>query len=91
MGRNDDVIKVSGHRIGTGEIENAFLSHPKVSEAGVVAIPHEIKGESIYAFITLKSNVKPTAALKKELINQESKKIYRASDLMRGGSMFYKR
>lgn len=75
MGRNDDVIKVSGHRIGTGEIENAFLSHPKVSEAGVVAIPHDIKGESIYAFITLKASVKPTAALKKELIAQVRQSI----------------
>lgn len=67
-GRNDDVIKISGHRIGTGEIENAFLRHPAVSEVGIVAIPHDIKGESIYAFVSLKSNIKPTAALKKELV-----------------------
>lgn len=69
-GRNDDVIKISGHRIGTGEVENAFLTHPKVAEVGVVAIPHEIKGESIYAFVSLKAGVKATAALKKELIEQ---------------------
>ena len=69
-GRNDDVIKISGHRIGSGEVENAFLSHPNVSEVAVVAIPHDIKGESIYAFVTLKSGVKATPALKKELIEQ---------------------
>ncbi|MBV8802904.1 MAG: acetate--CoA ligase, partial [Gammaproteobacteria bacterium] len=69
-GRNDDVIKVSGHRIGSAEVENAFLTHPAVAEAAVVGIPHEIKGETIYAFITLKSGITPTAAFKKELINQ---------------------
>ncbi len=67
-GRNDDVIKVSGHRIGTGEVESAFLTHPAVSEVGVVAIPDEIKGESIYAFVTLKANTKPSDTLKKELV-----------------------
>lgn len=69
-GRNDDVIKVSGHRIGTGEVESAFLTHSAVSEVGVVAVPHDIKGESIYAFVVLKAGVKPTAVLKKELIKQ---------------------
>jgi acetyl-CoA synthetase len=69
-GRNDDVIKVSGHRIGTGELESAFMIHPAVSEAGVVAVPHDIKGESIYAFVTLKSGIKPTEKLKQELIQQ---------------------
>ena len=69
-GRNDDIIKVSGHRIGSAEVENAFLGHPAVAEAAVIGIPHEIKGETIYAFITLKSGIKPTAALKKELIAQ---------------------
>jgi acetyl-CoA synthetase len=69
-GRNDDVIKVSGHRLESGELESAFLTHPAVSEAGVVAIPNKIKGESIYAFVTLKSGKKETAALKKELIAQ---------------------
>jgi acetyl-CoA synthetase len=69
-GRNDDVIKVSGHRIGSAELENAFLNHPAVAEAAVVGIPDEIKGEAIYAFITLKAGVKKSAALKKELIAQ---------------------
>jgi len=67
-GRNDDVIKIAGHRIGTGEVESAFTEHPAVSEAGVVAVPDEVKGESIYAFVTLKANVKASNALKKELI-----------------------
>ncbi len=70
VGRNDDVIKVSGHRIGTGEVESAFLTHPAVSEVGVVTIPNDIKGESIYAFVTLKSGTKQTAALKKALVAQ---------------------
>lgn len=69
-GRNDDVIKISGHRIGTGEVESAFLTHPAVSEAGVVTVPNDIKGESIYAFISLKTGTKPSATLKKELIAQ---------------------
>ncbi len=69
-GRNDDVIKISGHRIGTGEVESAFIENKNVSEAGVVAVADEIKGENIYAFITLKSGVKPSDALKKELIDQ---------------------
>jgi acetyl-CoA synthetase len=74
-GRNDDVIKVSGHRIGSAEVENAFLTHPAVAEAGVVCVPHDIKGESIYAFITLKNGNKTTATLKKELIAQVRKII----------------
>lgn len=67
MGRNDDVIKVSGHRLGTGELESALLTHESVSEAAVVGIPHALTGESIYAFITLKSHVSPSDSLKKEL------------------------
>jgi len=67
MGRVDDVIKVSGHRIGTAEIESALVSHPRVAEAAVVPIPHEIKGEAIYAYVTLKERVEPSEALKKEL------------------------
>ncbi len=67
-GRDDDVIKVSGHRLGSEELESAFISHPTVSEAAVVGIPHDIKGEAIFAFITLKNDAKPTDALKKELI-----------------------
>lgn len=70
VGRNDDVIKISGHRIGTGEVESAFLTHAAVSEVGIVAIPNKIKGESIYAFVALKPDTKQTAALKKELIAQ---------------------
>lgn len=69
-GRNDDVLKVSGHRLGTSEIENAFLKHPAVAEAAVVPVPHEIKGESIYAYITLKANIKASEELKKELVQQ---------------------
>ncbi|MEO8401221.1 MAG: acetate--CoA ligase [Gammaproteobacteria bacterium] len=67
-GRNDDVIKISGHRIGTGEVESAFIEHPSVSEVAVVAVPDEIKGESIYAFVTLKTDAKPSEKLKKDLI-----------------------
>lgn len=69
-GRNDDVIKVSGHRIGTGEMESAFLSHPSVAEAAVVAIPDEIKGNAIYAYVTTKSGISPDELLKKELMQK---------------------
>lgn len=68
-GRSDDTLKISGHRIGTEEIESGFLTHPTVSEAGIVSVPDEVKGEAIYAFVTLKEGVKPTDDLKKELIN----------------------
>lgn len=74
-GRNDDVIKVSGHRIGTEELESAFISHPSIAEAAVVGIPHAIKGESIYAFITLKTAIEPTDGLKKELIQTVRNRI----------------
>ncbi|HSW69931.1 MAG TPA: acetate--CoA ligase [Gammaproteobacteria bacterium] len=74
-GRNDDVIKISGHRIGTGEVESAFLESASVAEAGVVSVPDDIKGESIYAFVTLKSDIKPSDELKKELIQQVRKSI----------------
>lgn len=67
-GRNDDVINVSGHRISTAEIESAFLTHFTVAEAAVVGVKHPIKGESIYAFITLKSGIEPSANLKQQLI-----------------------
>ncbi len=69
-GRNDDVIKVSGHRIGTGEVESALLAHSAVAEAAVVAVPDDIKGQGIYAFVTLKSAGKPTEELKKELVEE---------------------
>lgn len=74
-GRDDDVIKVSGHRIGTEELESAFLSHESVSEAAVVGVPDEIKGEGIFAFITLKAAREPTEALKKELRQHVRDKI----------------
>ena len=67
-GRNDDVINVSGHRMGTAEVESALVAHPKVAEAAVVGYPHELKGQSIYAFVTLNSGVEKTEALKKELV-----------------------
>lgn len=75
MGRIDDVINVSGHRIGTAEVESALVSHPKVAEAAVVGMPHEIKGQGIYAFVTLKANVERSEELKKELIAHVRKEI----------------
>jgi acetyl-CoA synthetase len=60
MGRLDDVINVSGHRLGTAEIESALVSHPRVSEAAVVGMPHPIKGQAIYAFVTLIENGEQT-------------------------------
>jgi len=75
MGRIDDVIKVSGHRIGTAEVESALVSHPSVAEAAVVGIPHEVKGWSIYAFVTLKVGVEKTDNLKKELVSHVRKEI----------------
>jgi acetyl-CoA synthetase len=66
-GRVDDVIKVSGHRIGTAEVESALVSNPKVAEAAVVGIPHDIKGESIYAYVTLKVGETPSPQLGEEL------------------------
>lgn len=74
-GRNDDVLKVSGHRIGTEEIESAFISHPAIAEAAVVGIPHDIKGESIYAFVTPRVHIEPSEPLKKELIQYIRDKI----------------
>lgn len=68
MGRIDDVIKVSGHRLGTMEIESSLVSHHVVAEAAVVGYPHEIKGEAIYAFVTLKEGVEKRKELKDELI-----------------------
>jgi acetyl-CoA synthetase len=68
MGRIDDVINISGHRLGTAEVESALVSHAKVAEAAVVGFPHEIKGEGIYVYVTLKSGIEPSDALKKELV-----------------------
>jgi acetyl-CoA synthetase len=75
MGRIDDVINVSGHRIGTAEVESALVSHPKVAEAAVVGMPHDIKGQGIYAYVTLKSGVEKSDDLKKELIAHVRKEI----------------
>ncbi len=68
MGRIDDVINVSGHRIGTAEIESALVSHEAVAEAATVGFPHEIKGEGIYVYVTLKEGHEPTPELKKILV-----------------------
>ena len=75
MGRIDDVINVSGHRIGTAEVESALVSHDKVVEAAVVGIPHEIKGQGIYAFVTLMADVEKSDELKKELVAHVRKEI----------------
>ena len=69
-GRVDDVINVSGHRLGTAEVESALQAHPAVAEAAVVGTPHDIKGESIYAFVILKPGREPSDALKTELVEQ---------------------
>jgi acetyl-CoA synthetase len=67
-GRVDDVINVSGHRMGTAEVESALVSHPAVAEAAVVGMPHPIKGQGIYAYVTLNVDVEPSDDLKKELV-----------------------
>ncbi|WP_299438381.1 acetate--CoA ligase [uncultured Rhodospira sp.] len=67
-GRVDDVINVSGHRMGTAEVESALVAHPKVSEAAVVGFPHDIKGQGIYAYVTLVAGEKETEELRKELV-----------------------
>jgi acetyl-CoA synthetase len=74
-GRVDDVINVSGHRIGTAEIESALVADPKVAEAAVVGYPHDIKGQGIYAYVTLKVGVEPSEALRKELVGFVRKEI----------------
>lgn len=75
MGRIDDVLNVSGHRLGTAEIESALVSHEKVAEAAVVGYPHEIKGEGIYAFVTLKGGNHIDESLKKILSDHVAKMI----------------
>ena len=74
-GRVDDVLNVSGHRLGTAEVESALVAHDKVAEAAVVGFPHEIKGQGIYVYITLVHDVDPTDELKKELIQWVRKEI----------------
>jgi len=75
MGRIDDVLNVSGHRIGTAEVESALVSHEKVAEAAVVGYPHEIKGEGIYVFVVLQEGIQPDEALQEELKNHVRKLI----------------
>ncbi len=74
-GRVDDVLNVSGHRMGTAEVESALVAHPKVSEAAVVGYPHNIKGQGIYAYVTLMAGEKPSEDLRKELVGWVRKEI----------------
>ena len=74
-GRVDDVINVSGHRMGTAEVESALVAHQHVAEAAVVGAPHEIKGQSIYAYVTLNAGVEASDELKKELVQWVRKEI----------------
>jgi acetyl-CoA synthetase len=74
-GRVDDVINVSGHRLGTAEIESALVAHEKVAEAAVVGFPHAIKGQGIYAYVTLMGGVEPSERLRKELVDFVRKEI----------------
>ena len=74
-GRVDDVINVSGHRMGTAEVESALVLHPAVAEAAVVGFPHDIKGQGIYAYVTLMHDVEPGEALRKELLDLVSEQI----------------
>jgi acetyl-CoA synthetase len=67
-GRVDDVINVSGHRMGTAEVESALVAHSKVAEAAVVGYPHDLKGQGIYAYVTLNAGEQPTEELRKELV-----------------------
>jgi acetyl-CoA synthetase len=74
-GRVDDVINVAGHRMGTAEIESALVANPAVAEAAVVGMPHDIKGQGIYAYVTLKAGVEATDVLRKELVSWVRKEI----------------
>lgn len=74
-GRVDDVINVAGHRMGTAEVESALVAHPKVSEAAVVGYPHDIKGQGIYAYVTLMNGEQPSEELRKELVQWVRKEI----------------
>jgi len=74
-GRVDDVINVSGHRLGTAEVESALAAHSAVAEAAVVGFPHEIKGQGIYAYVTLKTDRQPSDALRKELVSWVRREI----------------
>ncbi|PTQ59174.1 acetyl-coenzyme A synthetase [Sphingomonas aurantiaca] len=74
-GRVDDVINVSGHRMGTAEVESALVAHAKVAEAAVVGMPHDLKGQGIYAYVTLNANAEPSADLRKELVQWVRREI----------------
>ncbi len=74
-GRVDDVLNVSGHRMGTAEVESALVSHAKVAESAVVGYPHDIKGQGIYAYVTLNQGEEPSDELKKELVQHVRKEI----------------
>ena len=74
-GRVDDVINVSGHRMGTAEVESALVLHDAVAEAAVVGFPHDIKGQGIYAYVTLMTGVEATEDLRKELVQHVRKEI----------------
>ncbi|MFO8091169.1 MAG: acetate--CoA ligase [Desulfatiglandaceae bacterium] len=75
MGRVDDVINVSGHRMGTAEVESSLVAHEAVTEAAVVGFPHDVKGQGIYAFVTLKDGFEPSEEMKKELVKHVRKEI----------------
>ncbi|WP_415719276.1 acetate--CoA ligase [Maridesulfovibrio sp.] len=75
MGRLDDVINVSGHRLGTTEIESALIAHPDVTEAAVVGVPHEVKGQTVYAYVTLRSGLDEDDEMRADLRNWVSKEI----------------
>jgi acetyl-CoA synthetase len=87
-GRVDDVINVSGHRLGTAEVESALVAHPNVAEAAVVGYPHEMKGQGIYAYVTLKAGVEPTDQIRKELVALVRKEIgpFASPDLIQWAS-----
>jgi len=75
MGRVDDVVNISGHRIGTAEVESALVSFPSIAESAVVGYPHEIKGQALYAFVTLKEGAPSSEELKKEIVQHVRKEI----------------
>lgn len=84
QGRADDVLNVSGHRIGNSEVESALVSHPMVAEAAVIGKPHQLKGESITSYVVLKGDVKPTDELRKELrehVGKEMGKLARPDEI----------
>ncbi len=74
-GRVDDVINISGHRLGTAEVESALVAHHQVAEAAVVGYPHDIKGQGIYAYVTLNLGQEPSDDLRKELVQWVRKEI----------------